>query len=422
MGFFLWCTAVPLRTTLRERNILLVYATIFLLGIAYGASLSVTPLQLAKEHFTKHEIGTLAIWFASGLVAMSIPAGALIRRFSAKATLMVSLVVYALSVLLFPLQTTYVGTGVVRALDGAASVGVWVACETILLARADAKHKALVMSYYAMAIAVGYISGSGMARVIASFAEYKHVFFTSAALATVTSVLVASRIDSWAHDQNRGAAEPPISTKGESAASTLVWRIKTSCFATFAYGYFQASVVLFLPLYLVEAKHVHEESTILITAFFASGMLVFSSIAARIGDRVGHLRVMTVLASIGFVMILGFVFLSSWPLMCAAIFVAGATLASISPVSLALQGHIVEPQDYSRANAIYNACYALGMLVGPPISSVLMSGPGGGPAMLYHFAAMWAVFIAVSIVFRNDDPLRKASRLRSDGKAFSSAA
>jgi MFS family permease len=181
-----------------------------------------------------------------------------------------------------------------------------------------------------------------------------------------------------------------------------------SCFATFAYGYFQASVVLFLPLYLVEAKHVHEESTILITAFFASGMLVFTSIAARIGDRVGHLRVMTVLAAIGFMMILGFVFLSSWPLMCVAIFVAGATLASISPVSLALQGHIAEPRDYSRANAIYNACYALGMLVGPPISSVLMSGPGGGPAMLYHLAAMWAVFIVATVVFRNDEPGRRA--------------
>jgi len=162
--------------------------------------------------------------------------------------------------------------------------------------------------------------------------------------------------------------------------------------------------VLFLPLYLVEAKHVPAESTILITAFFAGGMLVFSSIAARIGDRVGHLRVMTVLASIGLAMILGFVFLSSWPLMCVAIFVAGATLASISPVSLALQGHIAEPRDYSRANAIYNACYALGMLVGPPISSVLMSTRGGGPAMLFHFAAMWGVFIVATVVFRNDDP------------------
>lgn len=368
--------------------------------------MSVTPLQLAREHFGKREIGTLAIWFASGLVAMSVPAGALIRRFSGKATLMASLFVYALAVAFFPLQTTYVGTGVVRVLDGAASVGVWVACETILLARAESEHKALVMSFYAMAIAVGYIGGSALARGIASIAGYREVFFASAAIATATALLVASRIHRSAH---RGADPEEGHAEDASSLSTaaLLWRIKMSCSATFAYGYFQAAVVLFLPLYLVEVKHVREESTILITAFFASGMLVFSSFAARIGDRLGHLRVMLVLAAIGVLMILGFVFLSSWPLMCVAIFVAGATLASISPVSLALQGHVVDPRDYSRSNALYNGFYALGMLVGPPVSSVIMSSRGGGPAMLYHFAAMWTLFIAAGLVFRSDDPRAK---------------
>src|SRR5439155_23309557 len=136
--------------------------------------------------------------------------------------------------------------------------------------------------------------------------------------------------------------------------------------------------------------------TILMTALFAGGMLIFSSFAGRIGDAVGHLRTMTMLALVGFVMILGFVWLSSWPLMCGAIFIAGASLASLSPVSLALQGHIADPRDYSRANALYNGCYALGMLIGPPISSVVFEG-AGGPAMLYHFAAMWAFFIALTI-------------------------
>ena len=52
--------------------------------------------------------------------------------------------------------------------------------------------------------------------------------------------------------------------------SGSLWAHKTSCLATFAYGYFQASVVLFLPLFLIEAKDVPKEQTILITAFFAA--------------------------------------------------------------------------------------------------------------------------------------------------------
>jgi hypothetical protein len=48
------------------------------------------------------------------------------------------------------------------------------------------------------------------------------------------------------------------------------------------------------------------------------------------------------LGSIGLAMILAFVFLESFPPMALAVFVAGATLASISPLSLALQGVVTE--------------------------------------------------------------------------------
>jgi hypothetical protein len=83
--------------------------------------------------------------------------------------------------------------------------------------------------------------------------------------------------------------------------------------------------------------------------------------------------------------------------------VAGAVLASISPVSLALQGHIAEPRDYSRSNAIYNVFYASGMLLGPPLSSVIFE-QHGGEAMLIHLAALWAGFVAFSLLFAKDDP------------------
>jgi MFS family permease len=373
-----------------------------LLGTAYGASLSVTPLELAALHFGKREIGSLAICFACGIIAMSVPAGALVRRFSARTTLVASLVVYAAAVALFPLQTTYAGTAIVRAFDGASSVGVWVACETVLLARSDRSNKAWVMSLYAMAIAIGYVLGSGVARALTIVTDYEHVFFAASGIAIATCALVATRLSRDAHVGAERDETP--SSEGERTAS-LFWRIKTSCLATFSYGYFQASVVLFLPLYLVEQKHVAERDTTLMTGLFAAGMLVFSPLAARLGDKLGHLRVMTALASIGVVMILGFVFLSSWPLMCVAIFVAGATLASISPVSLALQGHVTPARDYSRANALYNACYAAGMLLGPPISSAIMTSRGG-PAMLYHFAVMWTAFVIATVVFARDDPRR----------------
>ena len=64
----------------------------------------------------------------------------------------------------------------------------------------------------------------------------------------------------------------------------LAWRIKTSSFATFCTGFFQSSVVIFLPAYLHFVKGVPEEDTTLVTAVSAGGMLVISNVA---GSRPG---------------------------------------------------------------------------------------------------------------------------------------
>src|SRR6185295_18734027 len=102
------------------------------------------------------------------------------------------------------------------------------------------------------------------------------------------------------YDPAPAASSPGPAARGEPRLSNtaLLFQIKTSCFATFAYGYFQASVVLFLPLFLIENKGVRTEQTIAIPAIFALGMLLFSNYAGALGDRRGHLLVMRSLASI----------------------------------------------------------------------------------------------------------------------------
>jgi MFS family permease len=206
----------------------------------------------------------------------------------------------------------------------------------------------------------------------------------------------------------RGSAvsdQSSLASAPQRSAFRLLGRIKTSCFGTFAYGYFQASVVLFLPLYLMERKGITLQQTTLVPAFFAGGMLLFSNYAGRLGDRYGHLLLMRILGAIGLSMVLGFVYLDSYAAMCAAVFIAGASLASISPVSLALQGVIAHPSEYERGTSIYNAFYAAGMLLGPPASSYLFENYGGA-AMLLQLTLLWAAFVLFAFVYRNDDPAR----------------
>lgn len=367
-------------------------------------SIALTSLHLDAQHFNKVDIGALASWFAGGLIVFSIPVGHVVRRVSPKWTLVVALAGYAAVVAVFPHLRSFALIAVARFLDGAFSVGVWVGSETALLARADSRRKAFVMSLYAVSMAVGYILGPIVARVLWVYVPTTVAFGVSGILAASAALICALRLEPGLthHD---AAPESAAATEAATQVSslTLVRKIRNSCFATFAYGYFQSSTVLFLPLFLISSKAIPREQTILVPAFFAAGMLLFSNVVGRVGDAVGHLASMRTLAAIGAVTTLAFVYLDAFAAMGFAIFVAGATIACISPLSLALQGIVVEPKQLGRANGLYNAFYAAGMLFGPRVSSQLFERYGGA-VMLYHLAALWASFVLFSIVTRQDDP------------------
>ncbi|MEO8877360.1 MAG: MFS transporter, partial [Polyangiaceae bacterium] len=302
-----------MRHPFNSRAIMRVYAATLTIGIAYGISISLTPLVLNKHHFSESAIGALAAIFATGIILMSLPVGGLIRRFSARNALRVAIVGYAVAVACFPWPQSFAGVAVVRVIDGACSVGIWVSCETILLAQAEKKRKAFVTSLYAISMSMGYVIGPIVARIVRALVGEDRAMpasFGASGVIAMCSLVFIWGLAKDAHIHVEGVPDPSevlpneqtlahAQATGSDAPLTMggvLWKIKTSCFATFSYGYFQASVVLFLPLYLMKEKNILEEQTILIPAFFAAGMLLFSNIAGRLGDRRGHLRVMRLLS------------------------------------------------------------------------------------------------------------------------------
>lgn len=390
-----------------DRNIWLINATILLVGMAYGMAISILAVFLDNRGYAEGDIGALAAWFALGIVAFSIPAGTVIRKTSARLTLVVSIICYAVAVAIFPwVADNFWQAAAVRFVDGAASVGIWVSCETIVLSRAGERHKAYVTTLYAISIAIGYMVGPFIATVLAQYLPLEAAFVGAGIISMLTGGFVMWRLDGdrgGRPENSPSADELPPDTVPQTPIGKLTWQIKTSCVGTFCYGYFQASVVLFLPLYLIQSKGLEASETFMIPGFFALGMLLCSNAAGRLGDRYGHLLLMRVLGVVGTFTVVGFVLLDTFWMMALAITLAGATLAAISPISLALQGVIVKPNDYSRSNAVYNAFYASGMLIGPPLSSRIFADFGGA-AMLYHLGALWAAFVVFAIIFWRDDP------------------
>jgi MFS family permease len=383
-----------------QRAIRFIYAAVLLVGIGYGLSTAIVSLFLKHHGFQEDHVGFLGSCFAAGIVLGSLVASRVVETFGAKRTLLLGLLGYAVAACAFPLGKVWAFFAISRGLDGAFSVLVWVSIETELLLLAEADKKARVMSLYAICLAVGYIVGPIVARGLMLLSLPLGTVFVAAGVLALCAAAVAMRLPG-------GKRVRDAQTHAEVGALEILTRIRASCFATFAYGYFQISVVTLLPLYLIQAKGIPEQQTVLLTAIFAFGMLAFSQFAARMGDLHGHLKVMRMLACIGLVMVASFVLLNSFWTMALAVLIAGATLASISPVSLAYQGAVVPAEHLHRANAFYNSFYALGMLLGPTASGLLFRHFGGG-AMLLHLTTLWGLFVVFTMVYASDDPRARA--------------
>ncbi len=373
-----------------------------LLGSAYGSTLAILSLYLHGRGHSAESIGSLAAWYALGIVCASIPVGSLVRRLGARAVMPVALLGYALVTALLPRVHGEGAVALLRALDGAFSVGVWVSAETTLLARSGPDQKASVTSLYAVALSVGYVLGPLGARLLGGALPMERLF-DAAAIVSVLAAGVALALDPIEHREERAEDALPESVTAAPAMSlwALVKRLPTSIVAVFVYGYFQSALLLFLPLYLTQERGLSQAATIQLPAVFAGGMLLFSPVVGRVGDRAGPRPTLRVAVSLGLVAIGMFSWLTSYWAMCIAVFVAGATLTSAWPLGLALQGHALPPREYSRGNSLVNACYAAGLVLGPPLASrVFRLGSGGW--LFGHLGLLWLMVLMVSLADRGD--------------------
>lgn len=417
-----------LREHLPDRNLWVIYAVMLVLSTAYGIALAVLPIVLEARKIGEDVAGELASWFALGLVLFAVPSGAFIRRFSARWTLTISILGYAVMIGILPLLKTYPALALDRFVDGLFSMGAWMSAETLVLWRSNRENKALATSLSASFTMAGYMAGPTLSYAVSGWVAPELRFFVAGGIAVVAALICGLALDADPPESQRHAETLPKGAElvsgeagveaapGWRGALSLTWRIKVSCMATFASGFFQASAALFVPRFLVEEKGVSDERASLVVAFAAAGMLLVANVAARAGDRLGHVVVMRTLAVAGVLGMLAMLPLDSFPMMALVFVVAGGCISSMPPLSLALQGVIVSPVEYPRSNSIFNVFFACGLVVGPLITGRVFAGYGGA-AIILLFAALWCVFVLASLVFRGDDPRRRGDSMELNGNS-----
>ncbi len=397
-----------MREILKDKNIRTAYKLCLTLGIAYGMVLAIISLYLTNVHlYDKPTIANLATFFSVGIAVFAVPMGLMIRRMSPRVVLAIALLGYGTAVAVFPWMPGFFGLAMSRAFDGAFSVGAWISLETILLLRTSSLNRGFVTGLYSNVLALGYVIGSAIAWGAAKlWADTEMpVFLAAGCVAACGSLYALRKLDPVIEAVEVPTAPTPTSAVESTGVSlgALFWKIKTACVPPFTYGYFQGSLVLYLPLFLVKERGVAEDDTKLLVGLFSLGMVLFVMTIGHLGDRYGHLKVIRTMAALGGLIALSVVYLPNFPLIALAVVLAGGALSPMWPLALALQSLITDPRDYGRANGLLNASFAVGAVSGPLISSRVYEY-WSGETMVLHLAGMWGIVVLASLIFRRDDP------------------
>ena len=83
---------------------------------------------------------------------------------------------------------------------------------------------------------VGYVIGPLLSKLLVYLSGTAATFVAAGVLAIVALIVIAMRLDA-----NEREVEEEAAAGSQSSAFTVFWRVKTSCLATFSYGYFQAA-------------------------------------------------------------------------------------------------------------------------------------------------------------------------------------
>ncbi|HXK18011.1 MAG TPA: MFS transporter, partial [Polyangiaceae bacterium] len=106
-----------LRDKINDPNVIRIYLATLGLGTAYGMAISVIAVFLTDHGYKETDIGSLAAWFAAGIMVTAIASGWLVGRFSAKVVLVAALFTYAMTVALFPFAPSYAAIAGLRFFD-----------------------------------------------------------------------------------------------------------------------------------------------------------------------------------------------------------------------------------------------------------------------------------------------------------------
>lgn len=249
----------------------------------------------------------------------------------------------------FPLRMAY----------SCALTGLFVSSEFAINAMAPADRRGVWIGLYSTCLSLGFAAGPLVLHVAGS--EGAAPFFAGMVLFALAAAPIA-----WG-----GAAFPALG--GRKSASTLAFlrRDPGLMSAALVFGAVETGAMGLLPVHALRNGGTAEMGALFVAAL-AIGNVLFQIPLGVLSDRVGRYGLLIAVAALTSFGAAGLALATGSAAFVPALVAWSGVASGLYMLGLAELGARYARTDLAEANAVFIACYALGMILGPPLAGTAL--------------------------------------------------
>lgn len=374
-----------LSTAQRWRSLVAVIASVFGVGVSFGALVPLMSLVLEERGIDTAMIGLNSSMFPLAVLVVTPFLPRLAARLGTLASMLLGLSVTVAAVLLLPALPQLWAWFVLRFVIGSGVALHWLVSETWMNLIATERTRATILGAYATVLAGGFALGPVLLQFTGTDGWLPFLLAAAAIAGSALPLLIGI-----------GLAPPLTAHRGHTPWRMLAFA-PVAMTAALVGGLTDTGLFVLLPLYGLRVGF-DEATAVLLLTVFTAGNLALQIPIGWLADRVSRRHVLMGCAAVG---VLGAAalpaVLGNPVLLWSLLFVWGGTIFAYYTVGLSLLGQSFPAAQFTAANASFIVLYELGSVGGPVIGGAAMDfvGPHG---VLGVVALASLGFLAVTIL------------------------
>jgi MFS family permease len=369
----------------KERAFWAIYISVAISYLGVGLVAPLISIVLAEHGADSLIVGLVGTTMFAAFTLASFPIGTAVDRIGPKPVLIVGLVIYGVSLMLFAFINSTLLFFIVRAIEGVGGAAISVATETMISQLSEPQERARRMSYYALSVGLGWAMGPLTGALLFNL-QASLPFYACCGFSVLAALAVASFVP------KTGGGDHHVEGMAKQLSAALILPVSAGAL----YGYLMSSLVTLFPLYLKNLGVSETKMGSVITAVIV-GTILSQIPLGLAADRYGKQKVLLVCATLVACIFVVMPLSSNWQSFLVTGAMLGAVAGSFYPIGLSLIGELVSGKRLGAATALFTLLFGIGSLVGPTVSGFAMTHLGN--KWLFYLPAILTAGFCFEVIF-----------------------